>query len=275
LELDDQSQPAAEPSSRSATRRAGWPGLPEAPIGVGELLAILRDSHHQLTALAERLRRADLSRPSYARQWTVAQVYSHLGSGAEIGLAAVHTALDGGMTPPDPEPTWARWNATAPEAMASDYVDADDRYLTAVEGLDDATRELLRVPFHLNSVDLATYLTLRLTEHALHNWDIRVAFDPRATLAASAVPLLIEVLLTGAAEVSDPTTVARLAPAELVITTVEPDGRYLLSIGEGLSLRLLDERPAAIRPGAGRLELPTEALMRLVVSVWVPESPSR
>jgi hypothetical protein len=126
----------------------------------------------------------------------VAQVYSHLGSGAEIGLAAVCAALDGGVAPPDPEPIWARWNAKAPEAMAYDYIDADDRYLATVEELDDATRERLRVPFHLSSVDLATYLTLRLTEHTLHNWDIRVAFDPAATLAASAVPPLIEVLLT-------------------------------------------------------------------------------
>ncbi len=230
----------------------------------GQLLPILRISHHQLTALAGRLHQADLTRPSYARNWTVAQVYSHLGSGAEIGLAAVGAALDGVTAPIDPEPIWARWNAKTPAAMVSDYVDADERYLTVVEGLDDATRERLRVPFHLDLVDLSTYLTLRLIEHTLHNWDIRVAFDPQATLATAAVPLLIDVLVTGAAEVSDRTTATRMAPAELVITTTGPDGRYLLTIGENVSLRLLDEQAAATRPGAGWLELPTEGLMRLV-----------
>lgn len=247
------------------------------PTPVIEVLPILRASHDELTALAGRLRPADLSRPSYAREWTVAQVYSHLGSGAEIGLAAVRVALDGGVAPPDPEPIWARWNAKVPEAMASDFVDADDRYLATVEALDDATCERLRVPFHVNMVDLATYLILRLTEHTLHNWDIRVTFDPGATLAATAVPPLIDALLVGAAQVANRDTADRLTPAELVITTIEPHGHYLLAIDEGLSLRVLDEEQAAAsRPGAGRLELPTEALMRLVSGRLDPEhTPAR
>jgi uncharacterized protein (TIGR03083 family) len=239
---------------------------------VADLLWALRASHHQLAALAGRLGPSELSRPSYAREWTVAQVYSHLGSGAEIGLAAVQAALDGGDVPPDPEPIWARWNAKTPQAMATDYVDVDDRCLGAVEALDDATREGLTVPFQLTSVDLATYLTVRLTEHALHNWDIRVTFEPAATLAAPAVPLLIGILLTGSAEVSDRAAASRLAPAELVIATVEPDGRYLLTIDDGLSVRLLDDAEAAAhQPNAGRLELPTEALMRLVAGRLDPD----
>jgi uncharacterized protein (TIGR03083 family) len=276
MTLDDQLDSPTERSAPSTTAPAGRPGLPEAPTSVGKLLAILRNSHHQLVALAARLHPSDLSRPSYAREWTVAQVYSHLGSGAEIGSAAVRTALDRGVTPPDPEPIWARWNAKTPEAMAYDYVDADDRYLTTVEALDAATRERLRVPFHLNPVDLATYLTLRLTEHALHNWDIRVAYDPEATLAAAAVPSLIDVLVASAAEVSERTTAARLAPAQLLITTVEPHGRYLLTINDSVSLRPIDDQAAAIRPGVGRLELPTEALMRLVAGRLDPQhTPAR
>jgi uncharacterized protein (TIGR03083 family) len=247
------------------------------PARVRDLLSILRASHRQLTALAGGLSRADLRRRSYAREWTVAQVYSHLGSGAEIGYAAIRTALDG-RVPPDPEAIWARWNAKAPEAMANDYVDADDRFLNTVEALGDTTCQRLRVPFQLHPVDLATCLTMRLTEHALHNWDIRVVFDPRATLAAPAVAPLIGILLTGAAEVSDDATAATLAPAELVITTVEPHGRYRLTIDRGhLTLRPLDEpRPTALRPGAGRLDLPTEALMRLVAGRLDPDhTPAR
>ena len=127
-------------------------------------------------------------------------------------------------------------------------------------------------PFYRSSVDLATYLTLRLTEHTLHDWDIRVAFDPAATLAASAVRQLTQVLLTGAADMSDATTAGQLAPAELVVGTVEPDSWYLLTIDGGVSLQLLDEEQAtAIRPGAGRLELPTEAFMRLVAGRLDPD----
>ncbi len=277
MELNDQLWRATEPPSPSPAATPGRPGPGDAPGHVRELLSILRASHHQLAALAGRLRAAELCRPSYAREWTVAQVYSHLGSGAEIGLAAVRAALDGNGAPPAPEPIWTRWNAKAPETMANDYVDADDRFLATVEALDDTTRERLQIPFHLNLVELPTYLTFRLTEHTLHSWDIRVAFDPEATLAASAVRPLTEVLLTGAAEVSDRQTAGRLAPAELVIATVEPDGRYLLTIDDGVSLRLLDgKQAAAIRPGAGRLELPTEALMRLAAGRLDPDhTPAR
>jgi uncharacterized protein (TIGR03083 family) len=242
------------------------------PPSTDDLLSVLRASHQQLAALAGRLRRIDLSRPSYAREWTVAQVYSHLGSGAEIGSAAVRAALGGITTPPEPEPIWARWNAKAPEDMATSFVEADDRYLAAMEALDNVTRERLSVPFHHTLVDLTTYLTLRLTEHALHNWDIRVAFDPAATLPGPAVPLLTGVLVTGATEVSDDTMARRLTPAELLVTTVEPDGRYVLTLRERVSLRLLDpEQAAAVGTGAGRLELPAEAFMRLVAGRLDPD----
>jgi uncharacterized protein (TIGR03083 family) len=239
---------------------------------IPDLLSTLRASHHQLAALADRLGPCDLTHRSYAREWTVAQVYSHLGSGAQIGLAAVHAALNRSDAPPDPEPIWARWNAKTPQAMATDYIDADDHYLTTMEALNDATREQLKIPFQQTTADLATYLTVRLTEHALHNWDIQVTFDPAATLAAPAVPLLIGILLTGAAEVCDHAAASRLAPAELVIATTEPDGKYLLTIDDGLSLRHLnDTEAAAHQPNAGRLELPTEALMRLVAGRLDPD----
>jgi hypothetical protein len=46
-------------------------------------------------------------------EWTIAQVFSHLGSGAEIGLAILKAGI---MQEPgsDPVPIWDRWNALQP-----------------------------------------------------------------------------------------------------------------------------------------------------------------
>ena len=43
-------------------------------------------SHDLLAGLATGLDEAGATRMSYCSEWTIAQVYSHLGSGAEIGL---------------------------------------------------------------------------------------------------------------------------------------------------------------------------------------------
>jgi Mycothiol maleylpyruvate isomerase N-terminal domain len=121
----------------------------------------------------------------------VARVFSHLGSGAEIGLATLRAALGEGPEP-DREAIWARWNGLSPEQMVGGFVGHDDRYLTAVEQLDPGRRTALRVPMFLGPADLATVLMLRLAEHALHSWDIRVSADPHATLLPAAVPLLLD-----------------------------------------------------------------------------------
>ena len=53
------------------------------------IIDALRGGHDHLAAVVHRLTAADLTRPSGASEWDVSQVLSHLGSGAEIGLAGV------------------------------------------------------------------------------------------------------------------------------------------------------------------------------------------
>ena len=59
-------------------------------------IAALRTTHDDLAALVPGLTDEQLAGPSGASEWTVAQVLSHLGSGAEIGLATLETALGAG-----------------------------------------------------------------------------------------------------------------------------------------------------------------------------------
>jgi len=87
----------------------------------------LRHSHDVLRATAEPLTEDQLRQRSYASEWSIAQVLSHLGSQSEIfGLF-----LDAGLTGQDPPgmeqfvPIWDIWNAKGPQAQADDALLAD------------------------------------------------------------------------------------------------------------------------------------------------------
>ena len=56
-------------------------------------IATLRSSHERLAALVEPLSPEQLRAQSYDDDWSVAQVLSHLGSGAEISLMSLPAAL--------------------------------------------------------------------------------------------------------------------------------------------------------------------------------------
>lgn len=75
----------------------------------------LRTGHDQL---------ATLTQPSAAAEWDISQVFSHLGSGAKIGLATLEAALAGTGNPGHDfsQSVWARWNAMAPSAHAENFL---------------------------------------------------------------------------------------------------------------------------------------------------------
>jgi hypothetical protein len=58
-------------------------------------IAALRSNHDELAARVRGFDEQDLARQSGSSQWDVAQVLSHLGSGAEIGLATLQTGVAG------------------------------------------------------------------------------------------------------------------------------------------------------------------------------------
>src|ERR1700709_1135174 len=83
-----------------------------------QLLTELKRSHYSLVIALSGLSDEQLTGPSYADDWSIAQVASHLGSGAEIfGLfleaGLCHTPAPGAE---EFQPIWSRWNAMpAPE----------------------------------------------------------------------------------------------------------------------------------------------------------------
>jgi uncharacterized protein (TIGR03083 family) len=220
-------------------------------------IAALRASHDRLRTLAEPLDGTALRGRAYPSDWSVAQVLSHLGSGAEIG-ALVFDAGIAGVDPPGREvyqPIWDSWNAKAPEEQAADALDADRRLVERYEAL--TADEIATVQFSIWSgpIDAAGLTLARLSEHAVHTWDVAVALDPAATVAPDAVDLLIDSLGRVAAFSGKPTG----QRADVHVRTTDPDREFALSIGDAVTLSPWDGSG-----GTAELTLPAEAFVRLV-----------
>ena len=81
------------------------------------MLSVLGNSHARLAAVVEPLTAAEVAGPSYDDDWSIAQVLSHLGSGAEIFGLLLDAGLRGEDAPgmEQYQEIWARWNAKSPE----------------------------------------------------------------------------------------------------------------------------------------------------------------
>src|SRR4051794_39855179 len=98
------------------------------------LITALRRSHDHLSTLVSPLDEAAVQRPSYADEWSIAQVCSHLGSGAEINLQWLQAAVAHREAPSRDEmpAIWDRWNARAPMEQVSEGVRADEAHVSAL-----------------------------------------------------------------------------------------------------------------------------------------------
>lgn len=161
-----------------------------------ETIAVLRSLHEDLAAVVPDLSDDQLTGPSGASEWTLAQVLSHLGSGAEIGLATLRSAADG--TPPpgnDLGPSvWARWDAKSPQQQAAAFLESDAALVEAFEAMGPEQRDglLVDVGFLPAPLSLGGFAGMRLGEAAQHAWDVRVGLDPTATLDSEAAGVMCQ-----------------------------------------------------------------------------------
>jgi uncharacterized protein (TIGR03083 family) len=199
---------------------------------------------------AEQVRQA-----AYPTEWTVADVLSHLGSGAEI----TRLRFDGEV---DPQPIWDEWNAKDPDAQAADALLADAALQLRLAELTAADAATLRFAMGPMELDLVTYLGLRLNEHALHTWDVAVTFDPAATVPADEAALVVDTLGMMARFAGKPTGADR----DITLRTTAPARQFQIGLRpDGVALSPHD---AADEPD---LELPADALIRLVFGRLDPD----
>lgn len=230
------------------------------------VLEALRSSHDRFAQLLNGLSPAQLTRQSYDDDWTIAQVASHLGSGAEIFTAIVDAGL-AGEAAPGPErfrPVWEEWNARPPDRQAADAVSADGSFLDHVAGVPPEEWERWRLDLFGRERGLDQLLGMRLSEHAVHTWDIAVALDPASLLASDAVAVLIDSLQP----VVQRGGKGAVQPLAVRVETFSPERQFVLQLsGEGHRLE-----PGPVGDGSGaRLRTPAEAFIRLIYGRLDPD----
>jgi uncharacterized protein (TIGR03083 family) len=224
-------------------------------------IAALRNSHERLASLVAAMSEDQLTGQSYDREWTVAQVLSHLGSGAEIALLTLEAALAG--TSPDYDatpPIWDAWNAKTPQQQAAGCLPADEAHVKRLEGLSGAELDGISLDLYGMHLDASGLVRLRLSEHAVHTWDVAVALDPAAEVAPDAVELLMVQLpmLAGWTGKADG------EPFRLRLRGTEPGADFVLEVADKVTLGHWPGGGPAGATADGQVQLPAEALLRLV-----------
>lgn len=218
----------------------------------------LRHSHDTLAVVVEALDGTQLRQPSYATEWSVAQVLSHLGSQADIFALFLEAGLRNEPVPGNEAfgPIWDTWNARTPEEQATEWRQAEEAAVSRFEAVGPEQRASMHLDMFGMAVDFARLVSMRVSEHALHSWDVAVSLDPSAQVAADAVTLLVDTLDQLVPRVGKPDGTTRTVH----VRTTDPGRRFVLQVGEAVALA-----PAPPDDGgAAELHLSAEALVRLV-----------
>jgi uncharacterized protein (TIGR03083 family) len=232
------------------------------------IIAALRSGHDSLADLVSGYSDEQLAGPTGADEWDVSQVLSHLGSGAEIAQAGLQAALEGKPNPGMDfnQAVWARYDGASRRERLTWFLAADEATTQSFESLSEDTRNSLRIDmgFLPAPVDVAVAASFRLSEFALHSWDVRVGTDPAATVAHEAVPHLLPQMAMMAGFIGKPDALAGRA-AVIAVTTTDPDEELTLHLGEKVSVS-----PGSPEGSDGTLTLPAEAWTRLVTGRLKP-----
>ena len=191
-------------------------------------LAALHASVARLDAIIGGFDADGIRAQAYPKEWTVADVLSHLGSAAVINMARLDAALAGTELSDDfPQGVWDEWNAKDPDAQAADGLRVDRAFLDQAASLSESERA--RVHFSLGplTVDFTMHVQLRLNEHALHTWDIEVVLDPNATLPTDAAAFIVDQLGMLAQWSGKPTGVEH----DVQVHTVDPTRDFTIALG--------------------------------------------
>lgn len=229
------------------------------------LLAVLHASHDRLTAALGNPTLDRATSQSYDDEWSVAQLASHLGSGAEIFRLHV-TAGARGEEAADNDtypPIWDRWNAKDPLDQVRDAVTTDAGLIGDLDALSADERERWHLDLWGMSLDFPAFLAMRLNEHALHTWDVAVTFDPTSTVPEDATTYVLEALPMVAGWAGKPAD----EQISVEVRTTSPERAFHLDVGPGgVSLT-----PSLDDTSAAQLNLPAESFVRLVYGRLDPD----
>jgi len=169
-------------------------------------LRSVRRSHERLAAQVGELPVSAYSDPSYDDEWSIAQVLSHLGSQQRSSPSSSKQGLR------NRGPVPVRLRSDLGQMEQQDCSGAGGRQHRGQRGAPrPAGGPRQRAAHSLPAGDVRDgprhhgLLRMRLSEHAVHSWDVAVTIDPSAEVTADAVELLIDGLPDLAARAGKPT----------------------------------------------------------------------
>ncbi len=219
-------------------------------------LEVLRASVARLRGLVAEMSADELTRRAYPEKWTIADVLSHLGSGAVITKRRLDDTLAGTTAPDEFAPSvWEAWNAKSPEAKRDDALVSDAGALARIERVTPDERARFTMALGPLTLDFERFVQLRLNEHVLHTWDIEVVDTPSATLPRPATDLIVDHVELIARFTGKPTGDDRT----ITVATTEPDRGFTVD----LSPDAVQFSPTSSDATAD-VVLPAEAFIRLV-----------
>jgi uncharacterized protein (TIGR03083 family) len=226
-------------------------------------IGALRATSDRLDRVVQGLDPVQIEASAYPSEWSVADVLSHLGSGAVIFQRRLEDSLAGRETPDDfAQPVWDTWNAKEASVKAADGIRANRDLVERIDSLTDEERARFQFSMGPMVLDLDGAVGLRLNELALHLWDIEVALDPRATVAPEAIEAVVDNLEMIARFAGKPTG----AEQSVSVRTDDPRRGFRITV-EADSLSLAPGDPVE----SPDLEIPAEAFIRLVYGRLDPE----
>jgi uncharacterized protein (TIGR03083 family) len=223
-----------------------------------------RRSHDEAASQVAGFGPDQLGTGSGAAEWTIAQVLSHLGSSSEIALGTLQARV---ADREGHQAVWDRWNAMTPAEQAAGFVEWEGRLVEALEALTDQDLVGLRLDlgFLPWPVDIPLFVDMRLSEVALHRWDVDIAFDQQARLVPYLLPFVLWRLPMFAGFSSKPIGKTGF----VTIQTSDPGRAYVLELtNDGASLAEA-EGPAA--HAGTTVRIPAEAFVRLTAGRLAPE----
>jgi uncharacterized protein (TIGR03083 family) len=230
---------------------------------MSDRLNALRASVERLRDVAAQIDVSHYTAGAYPSEWSIADTFSHIGSGAVIMARRFEEAVNG-LTP---EPTfnpsvWDQWNAKAPEDQVADALVADALLLDTLEDSSEEDRAKVQISMGPMSLDFDGYVGMRLAEHVLHTWDVETTIDRAATLDDHAAGLLLGVV----GRIAGFSGKAGGEVKTITVRTSDPQRDFSVVLaGETVSLE------ESIFDGDVDLEIPAEAFVRVIYGRLDPE----
>ncbi|QYN38978.1 maleylpyruvate isomerase N-terminal domain-containing protein [Pseudonocardia sp. DSM 110487] len=223
----------------------------------------LRSSVARLRGIAASMTEAELTGRAYPSEWTIADVLSHLGSGAVITGRRLDDTLAGRPTPDDFAPgVWDTWNGKTPVAQRDDALVADADLLARFEAVTPEQRTGFSSAMGPMTLGFTEFVGMRLNEHAFHTWDIEITRDPPATLPPQVAALVVDNLGLVAGFTAKPTGDATV----ITVATTGPERGFRIELAADSATFL-----ATTATASADLTLPAEAFSRLVYGRLDPE----